>query len=118
MDDRRDRKVDFKAAALGRCPVCEKGRLYTSYLKVAKACNVCGADFASANSGDGPVVFVILIAGMVACAGLAVSFLKWNWPPLMLLTVWPAVAVGLSLVLMPMLKGVMVASQVANKVRD
>jgi len=118
MDDRRDAKIDFKAAALGRCPVCRKGKLYKSYLKVADACTDCGTDFSSANSGDGPVVFVILIAGMVACAGLAISFLKWNWPPLMLLIVWPTVAVVLSLVLMPMLKGVMLASQIANKVRD
>ncbi|ESQ89112.1 hypothetical protein ABAC460_13665 [Asticcacaulis sp. AC460] len=108
----------FIAAAFGRCPICGKGKLFTSYLKVAQACAVCAADFKAADTGDGPVVFVILIAGFAACIGLLVSFLAWNWSPVMLLSVWPAFAVVLALALMPVLKGLMVAVQIRHKVRD
>ncbi len=110
--------VNFLAAALGRCPVCGKGRLYTSYLKIAGQCDRCGVNFKAAETGDGPVVFVILIAGFAACAGLFYSLLALNWSVVRLLIVWPAFAVVLSLILMPMLKGLMVASQLRHKVRD
>ena len=112
------RGANLLAAATGRCPVCGQGRLYTSYLKLADACGVCGTNFKAADTGDGPVVFIILIAGFAACAGILVSFLAWNWPIALLLSVWPAFAVVLSLVLMPVLKGLMVAMQLKNKVRD
>lgn len=108
----------FAAAARLRCPACGQGRLYKSYLKVADACAVCGTHFKAADTGDGPVVFVILIAGFAACAGLLVSFLAWNWSVVLLLTVWPAFAAGLSLILMPVLKALMIASQLRHKVRD
>lgn len=111
-------KASFAAAALGRCPACGKGKLFKSYLKVADACNACGTDFKAADTGDGPVVFVILIAGGIACAGTMVSLLSWRWPMMRMLIVWPAVAVALSLILMPMLKGLLVASQLRHKVRD
>ena len=62
--------VNFAAAALGKCPVCGRGRLFRSWLKVADACDVCGTPFKTAEAGDGPVVFVILIAGFLACVGL------------------------------------------------
>ena len=110
--------MSFAAGATGRCPVCGKGRLYRSYLKLANSCAVCGADFKAAEAGDGPVVFVILIAGFMACAGLFYSFLVLDWSVTRLLIVWPAVAVILSLILMPVLKGLMVASQLKHKVRD
>ncbi len=110
--------VNFLAAALGKCPVCGKGKLYKSYLKIAEACDRCGTHFKAAATGDGPVVFVILIAGCIACAGLFYSFIALDWPVPRLLIVWPTVAVIISLILMPMLKGLMVASQLRHKVRD
>jgi uncharacterized protein (DUF983 family) len=117
-----ERRGSFLAAAqrgvLGRCPVCGQGRLFRSYLKLADACTVCHTEFKTAEIGDGPVVFVILIAGFAACIGVMVSLLAWNWPVERLLIVWPVVAVVLSLVLMPMLKGLMVASQLKNKIKD
>jgi uncharacterized protein (DUF983 family) len=111
-------QAGFMSAALGRCPVCGQGKLFKSYLKVAEACPACATDFKAADTGDGPVVFVILIAGFAACAGLLISLLAWNWGPLMLLSVWPAFAIVLALILMPVLKGLMIAAQIRHKVRD
>ncbi|MBW8882928.1 MAG: DUF983 domain-containing protein [Asticcacaulis sp.] len=111
-------KVNFAAAALGRCPACGKGKLFRSYLKVADACKVCGRNFKAADTGDGPVVFVILIAGAIACAGAMISLLAWDWSMTRMMVVWPAVALVVSLILMPVLKGLLVASQLRHKVRD
>jgi uncharacterized protein (DUF983 family) len=118
MIEANSRKGGFLAAALGKCPVCGQGRLFKSYLKIADACGACGMNFKAAETGDGPVVFVILIAGFAACVGLVVSLLGLGWPVWLLLSVWPAFAVVVSLILMPILKGLMIASQLKHKVRD
>ena len=58
----------------GRCPRCGDGRLFSGFLTVAPKCEVCGLDFSFADSGDGPAVFVTLIAGfLVLGAALAVE---------------------------------------------
>ena len=110
--------MKFLAAAMGRCPVCGKGKLFKSFLKVAAACSNCDTQFKAADTGDGPVVFVLLIAGFVTCFGMLYAFLTYNWPAWVHLVVWPLVAVVLSLGLMQPLKGLMVASQLKNRVRD
>jgi uncharacterized protein (DUF983 family) len=112
-------EVKFAAAALGKCPVCAKGRLFRSWLKIAEACSVCGTHFKAAEAGDGPVVFVILIAGFLACAGLLTTFFMFpDWLILTHLIIWPAFAVVVSLALMQPLKGLMVASQLRHRVKD
>ncbi|ESQ83809.1 hypothetical protein AEAC466_11620 [Asticcacaulis sp. AC466] len=112
-------KVNFLAAASGKCPVCGQGRLFKSYLKAADSCAACGQDFKAADTGDGPVVFVILIAGFIACGGLLTTFFLYpDWSPMIHLMIWPAVAVIVSLLLMQPLKALMIASQLRNKVRD
>ena len=111
--------VNFAAAALGKCPVCGRGRLFRSWLKVADACDVCGTHFKAAEAGDGPVVFVILIAGFLACAGLLTTFFMFpDWPVSTHLMIWPAFAVAVSLALMQPLKGLMLASQLRHRVKD
>jgi len=48
-----------------KCPRCGKGRLFAGYLTVAPACDRCGLDYGFTDAGDGPAVFIILIAGFV-----------------------------------------------------
>lgn len=110
--------VDFLAAARGRCPICGQGRLFKSFLKLAASCDHCHQDFQAADTGDGPVVFVILIAGFVVCFGFLFVALNYDWPLWVHLAIWLPVAVGLSLGLMQPLKALMVASQLKNRVRD
>ena len=111
-------RVNFAAAAMGRCPICTKGKLFKSFLKLAARCSNCGTDFKAADTGDGPVVFVILIAGFATCFGMLYTFLAYNWPAWVHLVVWPVFACALSLGLMQPLKGLMVAAQLKNRVRD
>lgn len=91
--------VNFAAAATGRCPVC-------------------GTDFRATDTGDGPVVFVRLIAGFASCFGMLYAFLAWNGPAWLYLVVWPLFACALSPGLMQPLKGLMVAAQLKNRFRD
>ncbi len=55
----------YVAGLLGRCPRCGKGHLFQGFLKLARTCDVCGLDLEFADSGDGPAVFVMTIAGFI-----------------------------------------------------
>jgi uncharacterized protein (DUF983 family) len=105
----------FIAGALGRCPDCGEGPLFTGFLTVSPHCAKCGFDLARADSGDGPAVFVIFIAGFIAAFGLLFTEIVYR-PPLWLEgVIWLPVAAGLCLGLLRPLKGLMIAAQFANK---
>ena len=106
------------AGFAGRCPNCGEGFLFEGFLKVAPECEACGADFANADSGDGPAVFVILIAGfLVAFAALFTEF-AWRPPIWLHLILWLPATLILSLGLMRPFKGVMLAAQFMNKASE
>jgi uncharacterized protein (DUF983 family) len=106
------------AGLLGRCPNCGEGALFAGFLTVAPRCAACGYDLARADSGDGPAVFVILIAGfLVAFAALYVE-VAFHPPVWVHLVVWLPVTVALCLALLRPLKGVMLAAQFANKAAE
>jgi uncharacterized protein (DUF983 family) len=99
----------------GRCPRCGEGRMFTGFLNLAPACDACGLDYGFADSGDGPAVFVTLIAGFLVL-GIALAVDIAYEPPLWVYVVifMPAtilVCIGL---LRP-LKGLLIASQYKNK---
>ncbi len=56
----------------GHCPRCGNGRLFDGLLKVRPRCTACGLDYAFADAGDGPAVFVMLLVGF-----LVVGFALW-----------------------------------------
>jgi uncharacterized protein (DUF983 family) len=99
------------AGLAGRCPNCGEGQLFDGYLKVSPACEACGFDLAAADSGDGPAVFVILIAGfLVAFAALATE-IAYHPPVWVHLVIWLPLTLILCLILVRPLKGLMLAAQ-------
>jgi uncharacterized protein (DUF983 family) len=105
----------FIAGALGRCPNCGEGPLFTGFLTVSPRCAKCGFDLAKADSGDGPAVFVIFIAGFVAAFGLLFTEVAYRPPLWVEAVIWLPVAAVLCLGLLRPLKGLMIAAQFANK---
>lgn len=102
----------------GRCPNCGEGRLFEGFLKVAPLCEACGFDLAKADSGDGPAVFVILIAGFIVAFGALFTEVAFHPPIWVHLVVWlPATLIVCLLMLRPM-KGVMLAAQFMNKASE
>jgi len=111
--------VDPVAAGLrGRCPRCGEGVLIEGLLGVKPTCSVCGLDNSFADAGDGPAVFVILIIGFIV-VGLAL-WLEVNYSPALWvhLMLWIPLATVLSLTLLRMLKGLMIALQYRNKAAE
>jgi uncharacterized protein (DUF983 family) len=105
----------FIAGALGRCPNCGDGPLFSGFLRVAPRCAKCGFDLTRADSGDGPAVFVIFIAGFIAAFGVLFTEIAYRPPLWVEAAVWLPVAVAICLALLRPLKGLMIAAQFANR---
>jgi uncharacterized protein (DUF983 family) len=103
------------AGLAGRCPNCGKGPLFEGFLKVAPRCTTCGFDLAKADSGDGPSVFVILIAGFLVAFAALFTEMAYHPPVWVHLVVWLPLAIAVPLALLRPLKGLLVAAQFANR---
>ena len=102
----------------GRCPRCGDGRLFKGFLNVAPHCEDCGLEFAFADSGDGPAVFVTLIAGFIVL-GLAL-WLEFTYEPpfwLHLIVTLPLTLIICLGMLRP-LKGILIAQQYQTKAQQ
>jgi len=107
----------FRAGLTCRCPRCGRGRLFRGFLDVADRCEVCGLDFRSHDSGDGPAVFIILILGFVV-VGLALWLELTFAPPLWVhLVLWFPLILGGSIGLLRPFKATLIALQYRHKVR-
>jgi uncharacterized protein (DUF983 family) len=103
------------SGAAGRCPNCGEGFLFEGFLKVAPVCEACGFDLASADSGDGPAVFVILIAGLIVAFGSLITMVAWRTPVWLTLLIWLPMTLVIVLALLRPMKGLMLAAQFKNK---
>jgi uncharacterized protein (DUF983 family) len=102
----------------GRCPNCGEGRLFAGFLTVSPRCEACGFDLAKADSGDGPAVFVIMIAGfLVAFTALFVE-IAYRPPIWLHLVLWLPATLIVCLALLRPMKGLMVAAQFKNKASE
>lgn len=106
------------AGLRGRCPNCGEGKLFASYLKLPQRCRACAADFSSADSGDGPAVFVILVVGAIVAPLLIVLQFGLDLPGWLALTLTLLAAVALCLALLPSFKGVLFALQWKHRARE
>ncbi len=89
--------------------------MFRGLLTVPPKCDVCGLDFSFADSGDGPSVFVTLIAGfLVLGAALAVD-MAYEPPIWIYAVVFLPLTVIVCLGLLRPLKGLLIASQYKTK---
>lgn len=103
------------AGLRGRCPRCGSGRLFQGFLKIKPRCDVCGLDFEFADSGDGPAVFVILIAGFILLFGMLYVEIKYDPPAWMLFAIFLPLTLVVCLGMLRPLKGLAIGLQYRNK---
>ena len=106
------------AGILGRCPACHRGKLYRGYLTVAPKCDNCGLDYAFADSGDGPAVFVILVTGFVITGLALITEILYAPPYWLHALLWGSLAILLPLLLLRSFKGVLIALQFKHKAEE
>jgi uncharacterized protein (DUF983 family) len=86
------------------CPRCGKGKMFQGFLTLRPRCDVCGLDYGFADSGDGPAVFVMFLAGFIVVGAALVT----EVPLILVVTLGP---------LRPM-KGLMIALQYHHKAAE
>jgi uncharacterized protein (DUF983 family) len=108
----------IKAALASKCPRCGKGKLFDGFLTLAPRCESCGLDYSFADSGDGPAVFVTLLAGFVVL-GLALWVELTYEPPFWLhLVIFFPLTIIVCLGMLRPLKSFMVAAQFHHKAEE
>lgn len=113
--ERRWPAPPISAGLAGRCPRCGETSMFEGLLTLKPRCEVCGLDYAFADSADGPAVFVMLTTGFAA-VGLAL-FIEAMWEPpfwVHLVVTLPLCSLICLATLRP-LKGLMVFLQFRNK---
>jgi uncharacterized protein (DUF983 family) len=107
------------AAGFGaKCPRCGQGDLYKSFLGLDEKCAVCGLDYAKADAGDGPAVFVIFIVGFAAVALAFVARFVFFAPIVVAFLISAGFAVVLTLALLRPLKATLIALQYKHKAEE
>jgi uncharacterized protein (DUF983 family) len=101
----------WRSGLLCRCPRCGLGSLYSSYLKVAPRCTVCTLDLSFAEQGDGPAVFVIMIAGTIIVGSAMFVELRYAPPFWLHALIWGPLTIALCLGLLPVFKALLIALQ-------
>lgn len=113
--DERDLWPALRKGFRCKCPNCGSGPMLKSYLKVRDTCAVCREDLSQHRADDGPAYLTILFVGHIMAPMLHIVFVNFRPDPLVLFTIFAIGCVGLSLYLLPRLKGAVVAFQWARQ---
>src|SRR3954447_14195354 len=91
-----------------RCPHCGQGHLFRAYLKVADKCNVCGEELFHHRADDFPPYLTIVIVGHIIIGLLLELSFHYQIEPWVYLATLGPLAVILSLIMLPSVKGAVV----------
>ena len=108
----------LSAGLLCRCPACGEAPLFRGFLNVRSPCPTCGVDLSVHDSGDGPVAFIILIAGGIVVGLALIAEARYGLPVRLHLLLWLPLAMALVLALMRPLKAMLIALQYKHRRHD
>lgn len=95
----------------GRCPACGEGRIFRAFLKVADQCPRCGEELHHHRADDFPAYLVIIITGHILVP-IVLAVETHIAPAIWVsMTLWPALALAMTLGLLQPVKGAVVAIQ-------
>lgn len=98
-----------------RCPNCGIGAMMHGFLKVRETCEICGEELHHHRADDAPAWATILIVGHVVVALLLFVEVRFAPPLWVHWAIWPALTLGMSIWLLPRIKGMVVAMQWARR---
>ncbi len=105
----------YLAGLLCRCPRCGKGKLFDGFLTLKSSCDVCDLDFNFADAGDGPAIFVIMIAGAIVVGAALVTEVKYQPPYWLHALLWIPLILTVTLCPLRGLKSLLIALQYHHK---
>jgi uncharacterized protein (DUF983 family) len=104
----------LRRGMLGRCPNCNRGRMFRAFLKVADHCPICHEALHHHQADDAPAYFVILIVGHLVIPLVLLVEIACAPPYWLHALLWLPLAAGLAVGLLQPIKGAIVGWQWAN----
>ena len=108
----------FDVALRGLCPRCGERGLFATFLRFAERCRGCGLDYREFNVGDGAAAFLIMIVGAIVSLCAIVVELQWSPPLLVHILLWLPLTVVLTVGLLRLAKGLLLALEYKNAARE
>ena len=105
----------YSTGMAGRCPRCGEGKMFKGFITIADKCDHCGLDYRFADAGDGPAIFVMLIAGFIIVGASLWLEVSYEPPMWVYFVIFLPLTLIVCLGMLRPLKGVLVALQYANK---
>lgn len=98
----------------GKCPHCGEGKLFSSFVKTVKQCDVCGEEMHHHRADDLPAYLVVVVVGHIVVGAFmsveATSTLS-TWQHL---AIWVPLTIVMALALLRPIKGAVIGLQWAN----
>jgi uncharacterized protein (DUF983 family) len=101
-----------------RCPRCGQGKLFAGFLTLRQRCEACGLDYRFADSGDGPAVFIMFLAGAIVVGAALVTEILFRPPYWVHAALWLPLILVVTLGPLRPLKGFMIALQYHYKAAE
>lgn len=101
-----------------RCPRCSEGKLYAGFLTLRPACDACGLDYAFIDSGDGPAIFIIMIAGFIVVGSALAVEIKYQPPFWVHAALWGPLILATTLLPLRAMKSLLIALQYHHKAAE
>ena len=111
-------KLPIMRGLRGRCPRCGQGSMFRNFLNLRPRCESCGLDFGFADAGDGPAVFVILIAGGVVVFAALMTEVVFQPPFWLHAVLWLPLILAATLLPLRAVKGLLIALQYHHKAAE
>ena len=108
----------YKAGLTCSCPRCGKGRLYAGFLRLAPRCEACGLDFSFIDSGDGPAIFIMMIAGFIVVGAALVVEVKYQPPFWVHAALWLPLVLATTLLPLRIVKSLLTALQYHHRAAE
>jgi uncharacterized protein (DUF983 family) len=101
-----------------RCPRCGQGRLYDGLLQVTETCPVCGLDLREHDAGDGPAFFAMCAVMLIVVPAALIVESLFSPPLWVHALLWGIVMIGLTFVLLRVIKAWLIAQQYKHRSTD
>lgn len=101
-----------------KCPRCGQGKLYAGFLTLQPRCESCDLDYAFIDAGDGPAVFIIMIAGFIVVGSALIVEIKYQPPFWVHAALWGPLILATTLLPLRSMKALLIALQYHHKAAE
>lgn len=98
-----------------RCPRCGQGKLFEGFLNLRRRCEACELDYAFIDTGDGPAIFIMMLAGAIVVGAALIVEVKYQPPFWVHAALWGPLILATTLLPLRAMKSLLIALQFHHK---